>query len=834
MQRDQIISAVEKPGRYTGGEAFSVIKDHGQVKLTMALAFPEVYEIAMSHQGLKVLYDQLAGRPDVAAERVFCPWTDLMDLLEQTGQAPWSLESGAALGSFDVIGFSLQYELTYANLLHMLRLAGVPLRRDRRGPEHPLVIAGGPCAVNPEPLADFLDIVAVGDGERLIHQICDLVIAAKEQSWPRQELYRRAAAIEGLYVPALYEPIYQDGRLVTVRAVDAAAPARVKRRIEPDLGAFAPPQRPVLPAVKPVHDRLGVEIARGCTRGCRFCQAGFIYRPVRERPLGQALNAALEGLACTGMEELALLSLSAGDYSAIEPLARALMDACEPLKVSLSLPSLRVDSLSQELIAQIKRVRKTGFTLAPEAGSEHMRRRINKDLTEEQILDTARLVYGLGWNLIKLYFMIGLPGESDSDVEAIGQLARQVAQQALAAGRGRGKKPLVHASIGIFVPKPHTPFQWEGQLDLAQAEQRLRLAKASLGDSRLRAKWNDARLSVLEGVLARGDRRLSRVLELVVAAGCRFDGWSEHLNFTAWLAAMEDAGLTLEEYLRPRGLDEALPWDHIDVGVGRDYLLAEREKAVTGQATADCRGGKCGACGVCDFKEIRPRLTDEKLPAPVGPAAAPEGEERFKYRYRLEKTGPARFLGHLEMMTQLARAFRRAGAPLAHSRGFHPQAQVKACSALPLGVESLVEVIEITTLRPIDPVALAERVNQTMPQGMRLADGRAARPGDNLAEPDLVGYQIDPPRPLDPARLSAFAQAPEFFYARITPKGRRDIDFKATIRKLELDENRLLLEVGRQGGRPKPAEVLEAVFGLEKNLACRARALKTLAKWGDN
>ncbi len=836
MELEGLIAGVSRPARYVGGEAGSRVKDPAGVRLTFALAFPEIYEIAMSHLGLKILYELLNARPEVAAERVFMPWTDLMDLMDQRGIAPWSLETGRALGSFDVIGFSLQYELTYTNLLHLLRLAGVPLRREDRGPEHPLVIAGGPCMVNPEPVADFLDLAVVGEAEELIQPLVDLILRAKEEGWPRQRLYREATALEGVYAPALFEPVYRDGRLKEVRALDPERP-KVRRRVVADLNSCAPPVDPVVPLVKPVHDRLGVEIARGCTRGCRFCQAGYIYRPVREREPQAVLEAVLAGLANSGLEEVALLSLSSGDYTCIEPLATRLMDELEPRRWGLSLPSLRVDSLSDELVSQVRRVRKSGFTLAPEAGSERLRRAINKDLGEEQIVDTARRVYGLGWNLIKLYFMLGLPGETDQDLAEIGRLCRRVADQARAAGRGRGRRPVVHASLGLFVPKPHTPFQWEAQMDLAEARRRLSLAKSGLGDSKVRAKWNSPEQSILEGVLSRGDRRLSRALELAMEAGCRFDGWSEELNLAAWLEALHAAGLDEAEYLGPREPGAALPWDHIDTGVSQEFLLAERERALAGRHTPDCRRGRCADCGVCDHKLVKPRLaraglSPASLASPAVSSLSPGvEEERTTYRFRLEKTGPARFLGHLEMITQIMRALQRAGVRVAFSRGFHPHPLVKTASALPLGVESLVETLAVTVLGAPSPRSIQRAVNPVLPQGLKITDGRRELPGEGLAEPDEVTYLVRSRKALDPRRLREFQEAEEATMVRVTPKGERAIDLKAALKDLAMEEGGLTVTVGRAGGRPKPAEILTQVFGLSREEALAARALKIKAAY---
>ncbi len=819
MRYEGLISAVSRPARYLGGEAGSVVKDPAGVKLTLALAFPEVYEIAMSHLGLKILYQALAPRPEVAAERVFMPWRDLMELMRAEGLAPWSLESGRPLHRFDAIGFSLQYELTYTNLLWMLKLAGIPLRRSRRGPQHPLVLAGGPCMVNPEPMAEFMDLIVVGEAEELIHPLVDLLIQAKQESWDRDTIYARASSLEGVYAPALYRPLYdQQGRLRQIQA-QGPAPARVRRRLVADLEAQPVPVSPVVPAVKPVHDRFAVELARGCTRGCRFCQAGFIYRPVRERSPATVMEAALQGLAASGQEELGLLSLSSGDYTCIEELAAALMDLLEPRRWSLSLPSLRVDSISRELAAQLGRVRKGGFTVAPEAGSQRLRDLINKDLTHQQILTMARRVYSLGWNHVKLYFMVGLPGEREEDLDQIGRLCQEVAAQA----RRRDRKPLVHASLGIFVPKPHTPFQWEAQVDLAEAERRLARVKAGLGDRRVKAKWNSPRQAVLEGVLSRGDRRLARALELAVEAGCCFDGWSEELDLAAWLGALAGAGLRVEDYLRARRPEEVLPWDHIEVGVDKDYLWAERSQALAGRTTPDCRGGRCQGCGVCDFEQVRPRLHPQPPPPPSPPPPPPE--EESTYVFRLEKTGPARFLGHLEMITQITRAFQRAGVPLAYSRGYHPHPQVKTDSALPLGVESLVERLVVKVRGTPDARELARRVNAVLPRGLRLAEARRSLVKESLREPEEVTYLIRH-HGLDPERIRRFQQASSAVYVRNTPKGQRSLDLKAAVKSLAFTERGLEVVVARAGGRPKPAEILSGIFGLSSREAQGARALK--------
>jgi radical SAM family uncharacterized protein/radical SAM-linked protein len=832
IQAMDFLNRVSQPGRYIGGEAGSVRKKNPA--LTMALAFPEIYELAMSHQGLKVLYDLLARRPDVAGERVFAPYSDLMDIMDSQGLAPWSLESGRPLDKFDVIGFSLPYELLYTNMLHMLRLAAIPLRRRQRSPDHPLILAGGPCMANPEPIADFLDLAYVGEAENHLDEFLDLLITAKQEKWPRSRLYRQAGLLPYIYAPALSRPYYaQDGRFLGLSSAAApddiiASPATVKRSIVPDLNAVPLPQTHIVPALSPVHDRLGLEIARGCSRGCRFCQAGYIYRPVRERAPLPLYQAALDGIAASGMEELALLSLSSGDYSCIDGLAQSLMDALAADKVSLSLPSLRVDSLSPKLMEQIKRVRKTGFTLAPEAGSERLRRLINKNLSQEQILAAAAQAFTLGWQHIKLYFMIGLPGENEEDISAIAHLCALVAGNASSSPKG---KPLVNASIGLFVPKAHTPFQWEGQLDLDEAKRRMRLAKTAASHKRVRIKWNDPEMSVIEGVFSRGDRRLSRVLEAALELGCRFDGWSEHFRLESWLTAMKTAELKIEDYLCPRPLDAPLPWEHIHMGVNREYLLSERRLAYSYEQRPDCRQGICAGCGACDGAEIKVRPVTPGEWAAFTPSPRPTGRETdqsagLAYRLLFSKTGPARFMGHLEFINQITTALRRSGLSLAHSQGFHPHPLIRAASALPLGVESLGEELEIILKQAFPLEEMPALINRSLPQGLKVTTARRARPGEGLREPEQFEYLVSGAGELNPACLERFQAAETVIYQRQSPKGTRAIDLKAAIACLELENDSLRLVINTNGPRPKAAEVLEAVFGLDAEPALTARVVK--------
>lgn len=598
MQADyeELLRFVDKPGRYVGNERGAVRKDPSAVALRFALAFPEVYEIAQSHLGLQILYDLLNRRTDVFCERAYAPWVDMETQLRRHDLALASLETRTPLHRFDIVGFSLQYELTYTNILTMLELGRIPLLARERDGRHPLVIAGGPCAFNPEPIADFLDAVVLGDGEEAIHDLVDAVLAWDRRD--RHELLTRLSRIEGIYVPARFTPTYHpDGRIAAIVPEDATRPV-VRKRVVRDLNTVPLLGRQLVPTMDIVHDRVALEVMRGCVKGCRFCQAGYIYRPLRERD-PQALLAHTERLLKeSGYEEVSLLSLSTGDYSCINPLLAQLMDRVAPQRIALSLPSTRVDALDPHLLNEIKRVRKTGFTLAPEAGTQRLRDVIQKEYREEELVQAADLIFHLGWRSLKLYFMLGLPTETEDDLRGIVTLARRV------SAKGGHRHP-VTASVSTFVPKPHTPFQWAPQVSIAETEARQTLLRRELGHHRLGFKWHDARLSYLEGVFSRGDRRLGAVLLAAHRLGCRFDGWSDQCRFDLWRRAFADTNTDPDWYLRRRTLDEALPWDHLDSGVSKPYLRRELAAAFARTLTPDCSIERCTYCGACDFTSVR-------------------------------------------------------------------------------------------------------------------------------------------------------------------------------------------------------------------------------------
>ncbi len=622
------LGKVEKPARYTGGEVNCQSKVPGSVDVLFALAFPDVYEVGMSHLGSQILYFVLNSRPDISCERVYAPWLDMENLLSEKGWPLFSIENRLPLSSFDIVGFSLQYELTYTNILMMLDLGGIPLRSKDRTGGGPLVIAGGPCALSAEPIAEFIDAFALGDGEELALDITDVYKDWKSSGRSRQDLLVALSLVESVYVPSLYNVEYNhDGTINEItpcpvrldnqiyQALKASvsdpalrdwcfpqgepglfrAPRKVRRRVLKSLEGAPFPNKPLIPLMEPIHDRAMVEIFRGCTQACRFCQAGMIYRPVRERSPETVEKLARALLESSGYDEVSLVSLSSADYGHIEELIRRLVED-NPCGARVSLPSLRVDSFSVELARILGASRKAGLTLAPEAGSQRMRDIINKKVTEEEILGAATSAFSSGFSHIKLYFMIGLPGETDGDILAIPTLVKQIRQ----IGRDIKARPTIVASVSGFVPKPNTPFQWEACIEPEELRRRQRLLGSALRGPGIEYRYHDAKLTWLEAVFARGDRRLSRVLEIAWEKGARFDAWTNMFDESLWKEAFSQAGVNPSFFAhRERKEDEVFPWEHLDNGVTRSYLSLERERAKKGVITKDCRSGHCVGCGVC-------------------------------------------------------------------------------------------------------------------------------------------------------------------------------------------------------------------------------------------
>jgi radical SAM family uncharacterized protein/radical SAM-linked protein len=724
------LSSFQKPSRYINKEINAIYKD---APVKVALAFPDIYEIGMSHLGLKILYKIINDLPFASAERVFSPWLDVEAEMKGKGVHLSSLESNRPLKDFDIVGLSLQYELSYTTVLNMLYLGGIPLRSDERNNSHftnyyPLVIAGGPCTVNPAPMSPFIDAFLIGDGEEAIKEILDTFYKWKISGEGKKEsLLLALSGIEGIYVPSLQSSKFKVQSYESHPSSFIPHPSSlVKRRFIKSLDDVPYPDNPIVPYTSIIHDRVNIEVSRGCSMGCRFCQAGMIYRPVRERSPEKALEIAEKSLKNTGYEEVAFTSLSAGDYSCLLQVVREFNKRFQNKKIALSLPSLRVASVNRELLREIRAVRKTGFTIAPEAGTDRLRRVINKDFTEEDYERTIRTLFEEGWHNLKLYFMIGLPTETEEDIESIPKMA----MKALKIAKQYTKR-FVNINIGIspFVPKPHTPFQWYGQSSSAELQRKKHYIKDALTKKGLKIKGHNVEMSLLEAVFARGDERLAPLIERAWSLGCRLDAWSEAFDFKKWETAMNLTGIDVTDFAKKTFENsDLLPWEKIDIGITKEFLWKEYQKALSGNITTDCRK-VCHDCGL-GCKTV---ISNQTVGAGLVPALSfrqPQGlplhtTHRFKpVRIRVEfsKTGRLRYLSHLELINTIHRAIRRAGFPLEYSMGFHPSPKISFGPPLGVGIAGLSEYFDMETIPPFDLVINRKKINNLLPEGICVKD----------------------------------------------------------------------------------------------------------------
>ncbi len=808
---EDFLPLVAKPARYINTEINSVHKDLAKVKTKVCLFFPDTYEVGMSHLGLRILYHILNSREDTACERVFSPWTDYEEKLRALGKPLTSLESNLPLGQFDIIGITLQYELSYSNILAGLDLAGIPLRSKDRTDHHPIILAGGPCAVNPGPLSDFIDVFFIGEAEEAIHEFVEL----RQEHRDRDGFLEALSRLEGFFVPAL-------------------GAKSVRRRFIKNLESATYPDKPLLPLMKPIHDRVTVEVARGCIRGCRFCQAGIIYRPYRERS-SETVKALLhESLCCTGYDELSLASLSSGDYSEIQPLMQELVERYKEQRISLSLPSLRVGTLTPKMIEAVAGTRKTGFTLAPEAGTERLRRVINKPVNDLDLLEAAETIFRNGWSVLKLYFMIGLPTETEQDLDGIIRLANDI----FSLGKRVSKRHIqLNISVSTFVPKPHTPFQWMGQATLDEVRAKQAYLGKGLRRRGIALKPHDPVTSMLEGAFARGDKALGRVLEEAVRLGCRFDGWSECFDFKKWTEAFQTCQLDISAYTsRSFELDDELSWGLVKSGVTTEFLRREYARAMAAEITQNCRV-ECERCGI--------GCTDGGSPAlgiPVSPAARPGltkalkipdlrhkqtgGPELFtRIRMKFCKNGRLRFLSHLDLMTLFQRAAARAHVPIAFSQGFNPHPKIAFGPALSVGMESDTEYLDLETDPFVDLLQVTKSLNATLPEGIRILESRVI-PSKAPSLSGCIGryvYEVSVPD----AFAGNLGEQVSSFLSRssvIVTKEKRQKDIRPGIEAIvsadPIDFSKLLITlIDWDQLKPRVQDVIEQLFSIGKEQA---------------
>ncbi len=812
-----VLKSISKPGRYAGGEFGQILKDKNNIKARFAFCFPDTYEIGMSNLGVRLLYGALNEHEDIGCERVYDPWPDMQAEMKKHDLPLTALESGDPLADFDFVGFTLQYEMSYTNVLNMLDLAKIPLRTRDRREEDPLIIGGGPCAYNPEPIADFFDLFNIGEGEDMLPAIVRLYIQMKEAGTYTREgfLHEAAKTIPGVYVPSLYTVTYKaDGTIEAYTPVYDDIPKKVTKQIIGDLDKVYFPDKVVMPYIETVHDRIMLEVYRGCIRGCRFCQAGMIYRPVREKS-SDVLNAQAKKLYdSTGYEEISLSSLSISDYTELEPLCDKLLSWTDDNMVSLSLPSLRVDSFNKDLMRRIESVRSSSLTFAPEAGTQRLRDVINKNVREEDVLRAVNVAFDAKKNAVKLYFMNGLPTETYDDIEGIAKLAETVVDAYYQnPNRNKARPVQVTVSVSCFIPKPFTPFQWEAQDTMEQLAEKQAYLKTKITNKHVRYQHHDAKVSRIEAVLARGDRRLSDALELACREGFAFDAWDEYFDYDKWISVLERSGIDPAFYAnRAFGLDEILPWDIIDCGVTKEFFLSERAKAYGEVTTPNCRE-KCSGCGANKLGGVRAvcpgckETASTEMAAPVTPPAEalwPKLESFKSVRIKFKKVGDLQYISHLDLQRTMARILVRAKIPMWYTQGFNPHAKVIFGLPLSVGTESECEYIDLRVDHDISGEEVKERLNRHMTDEMYVLDAYDAE--SKFQDIAWARYRmvIDLPEADETlaARLQALYTTSPLNMVKKSKSGEKEVDITSMIREMQvtLEDGKLVLNTVLSAG----------------------------------
>jgi radical SAM family uncharacterized protein/radical SAM-linked protein len=805
---NEILPFVTKPARYAGQEQNAIVNPHSESILKVALCFPEMYEIGMSYLGMQILYNIINNREDCLAERAFAVWPDMERRLKETGLPAFSLESHSPLGDFDVLGFHLTYEMTYTNVLSMLDLAGIPLYSSDRADSDPVVLAGGPSAVNPEPMADFIDAFFLGDAEEGIHEIIDALKQSRESRASRADTLRRLGGISGVYVPRFYKPVYdEDGNFQSLDRLDPDAPEKIKIRSVKELKAEYYPQNPLVPFAEIVHDHLPIEIMRGCVRGCRFCQAGYQYRPRRQRDPRDIASQVSSSLAATGHEDLTLLSLSSTDYDGLDELLNMIGPQLAEMKVTLGLPSLRPETITASILDALGTGRKSGLTLAPEAGTEKMRNIAGKNISDGEIYESIETALDYGWKNIKLYFMIGLPGETDEDIDGIIAMLRKVSYLM----RSRNVNGNINVTVSPFSPKSHTPWQWEKQVETAELRRKIKALEKGVRKRNVRIKYPDLDLSILEGVLGRGDRQLGSVIHRAYSLGSRLEGWSEWFDLEIWHRAFEDCGIEMSRYTQEIDMSRPLPWDHIDKGISKEFLISENEKSEQGIPPATRFKSKK------EQGSTRPAAPGfgRRVRKTVARSSMPAGIYRMRIRYTREY--PLRFLSHLDTIRTIYRSIRRSRIPAAFSEGYHPHLKVSFGQPLPVGYTSEAEYFDVQLTQPFREEFIV-RLRESFPEAMKITGFKHyfTKAPSLSKQLNLAFYEVPPMEghTYDEKRLAALAMEKRLPVVRVRDEQEKRIDVGRFIENIKIDDGGITFEILQTpDGYVKPEEIL--IFGLD-------------------